>query len=359
MDRVAEEQDPDPAEVGEGLYATRNVPLAPEPGEPDGEPVTVREAINATLAEELERDESVFVIGADVATPGAAAPIATRLAARFGPNRVVESPFAAAGVMGTAIGAALSGRRPIVELPSADFVYGGLDVLVNTAARYQWGAGTPVPLVVRVTGGAGLRAGPFHSLSPESLFAHHPGIKIVCPSTPTNAKGLLLAAIRDPNPVVVFEHTKLSDTVTEPIPPGDYEVPLGTARVVREGEDVTVVAWSAMVPVAIGAGELLASEGISVEVVDLQTIMPLDWAAVAASTEKTSRLVIVQEDQPFASVASEIGARAASDLFWNLDAPVVSVTPPHTHVPFSGVLEDAYLPTLDDVVAAVRMVMAA
>lgn len=359
MDGVPEEQDPDPATVGDDLFAPRSEPAGSEPGEPEGEPVTMLDAINTTLAAEMERDESVFLLGEDVGPSGGAFQVTAGLQARFGSDRVVQTPMAGTGIMGAAIGAALMGRRPIAELQYADLVYGGLDLLVNEAAKYQWKAGAPVPLVVRGPSGAGLRAGPFHSLSPEGLLAHHPGLKIVCPSTPTNAKGLLLAAIRDPNPVVFLEHKKLYQSVAEPIPPGDYEVPLGTARVVREGDDVTVVAWSAMVHVALAAAERLEADGITAEVVDLQTIVPLDWDTIAASTGKTSRLVIVQEDQPFASVASEIGARAASDLFWQLDAPVVRVTPPHVHVPFAAVLEDAYLPGIDDVIDAVRMVTAA
>lgn len=359
MDGVPEEQDPDPATVGDDLFAPRSEPAGSEPGEPEGEPVTMLDAINTTLAAEMERDESVFLLGEDVGPSGGAFQVTAGLQARFGSDRVVQTPMAGTGIMGAAIGAALMGRRPIAELQYADLVYGGLDLLVNEAAKYQWKAGAPVPLVVRGPSGAGLRAGPFHSLSPEGLLAHHPGLKIVCPSTPTNAKGLLLAAIRDPNPVVFLEHKKLYQSVAEPIPPGDYEVPLGKARVVREGDDVTVVAWSAMVHVALAAAERLEADGITAEVVDLQTIVPLDWDTIAASTGKTSRLVIVQEDQPFASVASEIGARAASDLFWQLDAPVVRVTPPHVHVPFAAVLEDAYLPGIDDVIDAVRMVTAA
>jgi 2-oxoisovalerate dehydrogenase E1 component len=359
MERVPEEQDPDPATVGDDLFAVRAGPSGPEPGEPQGEAVTMLGAINATLAEEMGRDDSVFLLGEDVGASGGAFQATAGLEARFGPNRIVATPIAGAGIVGAAVGAALMGQRPIVELQYADFIYGGLDLLVNEAAKYHWKAGTPVPIVLRGPGGAGLRAGPFHSLSPEGLLAHHPGIKVVCPSTPTNAKGLLLAAIRDPNPVVFLEHKKLYQSIEEPIPSGDYEIPLGAARVVREGGDVTVVAWSAMVQVALAAAERLEAEGVAVEVIDLQTIVPLDWETITASVGKTSRLVVVQEDQPFASVASEIGAGAASDLFWHLDAPVIRVTPPHAHVPFAAVLEDAYVPGVDDVVAAVRMVTAA
>lgn len=359
MERVPGAQDPDPATVGEDLFAVRAAPSGPEPGEPQGEPVTMVGAINAALTEEMEHDDSVFLLGEDVGASGGTVQTTAGLEARFGSGRIVATPLAGAGIVGAAVGAALMGQRPVVELQHADFIYGGLELLVNEAAKYHWKAGMPVPMVLRGPSGAGLRAGPFHSLSPEGLLAHHPGIKVVCPSTPTNAKGLLLAAIRDPNPVVFLEHKKLYQSIEEPMPSGDYEIPLGTARVVREGGEVTVVAWSAMVQVALAAAERLEVEGGSVEVIDLQTIVPLDWETITASVSKTSRLVIVQEDQPFASVASEIGAVAASDLFWDLDAPVVRVAPPHTHVPFAAVLEDAYLPGVDDVVAAVRTVTAA
>jgi len=195
-------------------------------------------------------------------------------------------------------------------------------------------------------------------MSPESLVAQHPGLKVVCPSTPTSAKGLMLAAIRDPNPVVYLEHKKLYRSVKDSIPAGDYEIPLGLARIARAGTDVTIVAWSAMVHTSLAAAEQLESEGVSVEVVDLQSIVPLDWEAVLASVTKTSRLVIVQEGLPFASVSSEISARVTAELFWDLDAPITRVTSPQTHIPFASVLEDAFVPQTDDVVEAVRRLAA-
>jgi 2-oxoisovalerate dehydrogenase E1 component len=353
MSWAQEQADPDPATVGDDVFAVRDGAGA-DPGEAAGEPVTMLDAINQALVEEMDRDERVFVLGEDVGPFGGAFKVTAGLHARFGPMRVIDTPIAESAIIGSATGAALMGQIPVAELQYTDFIYPGLDELVNEAAKYHWKAGAAVPMVLRGPSGAGLRAGPFHSMSPETLVSHHPGLKVVCPSTPTNAKGLLLAAIRDPNPVVFLEHKKLYRSVKEVIPDGDYEVPLGVARVARGGDDVTIVAWSAMAHTSLAAAAELAEDGISVEVIDLQTIVPLDWDTVFASVAKTSRLVIVQEGQPFASISGEIAARVGDDLFWDLDAPIARVTPPQTHIPFAAVLEDAYVPQVADVVEAVR-----
>jgi len=244
--------------------------------------------------------------------------------------------------------------KSVVELQYTDFIYPGMDQLTTEAAKYHWKTGKAVPIVVRGPSGAGLRAGPFHSISPEGMLSHHPGLKVIVPSTPTAAKGLLIAAIRDPNPVIFLEHKKLYRSVKEPVPSGAYEVPIGKARIAREGTDVTIVTWGAMVHTSLSAADQLEAEGISVEVVDLQTIVPLDWDAVFASVAKTSRLIVVQEDVPFASISSEVAARVAAEAFWDLDAPVIRVTPPQTHIPFAPILEDAFVPQPEDVVAAVH-----
>jgi 2-oxoisovalerate dehydrogenase E1 component beta subunit len=267
-------------------------------------------------------------------------------------------PIAESTIIGAAVGAALEGQIPVAELQYADFIYSGMDQLASEAAKYHWKGGRSVPMVVRGPSGAGLRGGPYHSISPEGMLAHHPGIKIVVPSTPTTAKGLLIAAIRDPNPVVFLEHKKLYRSIKEAIPPGDYELPLGVARIAREGDDVTIVSWGAMVHAAVEAADLLAAEGISVEIVDLLSISPLDWETVFASVAKTSRLVVVQEDVPFASVSSEMAARVGAEAFWDLDAPILRVTPPHTHIPFAAILEDAFIPQVGDIVAAIQQLSA-
>jgi 2-oxoisovalerate dehydrogenase E1 component len=348
-----QQDDPTPDMVFTDLFAVRSSEVAPG-GEPVGEPITMLEAITRTMDEEMERDERVFILGEDVGPFGGAFKVTKGLHEKYGPHRVVDMPIAESAIIGAAVGAALQGQRPIAELQYADFIYPGMDQLFNEAAKYNWKGGRNVPMVVRGPTGAGLRAGPFHSISPEGMLSHHPGLKIVVPSTPTAAKGLLLAAIRDPNPVVFLEHKKLYRSHKETVPTGPFEVPLGTARLARAGDDVTIISWGAMVWTCLDAAEVLAAEGISVEIVDLQSIVPLDWDAVFASVAKTSRLIVVQEDVPFASVSSEVAARVAADAFWDLDAPVVRLTPPHTHIPFAAVLEDAFVPQSGDVVDAVR-----
>ncbi len=346
--------DPDPGTVATDVFAPRTGPRAPEPRPASGEPVTMLDAIRSAMVEEMERDERVFLLGEDVGPFGGAFKVTAGIYDRFGAGRVVDTPIAESAIIGAAVGSALMDRRPIAELQYTDFIYPGLDELVNEAAKYYWKTGHPVPMVVRGPSGAGLRAGPFHSMSPEGLVAHHPGLKVVCPSNPVDAKGLLLAAIRDPNPVVFLEHKKLYRSIKAPVPEGDFEIPLGTATITRSGSDVTLVAWAAMVHTCLAAAESLASEGISVEVVDLRTVAPIDWETVFSSVARTSRLVVVQEDVPVASIGSEIAARVADELFWDLDAPVRRVTPPMTHIPFAAVLEDAYLPQVDDVADVVR-----
>ena len=347
---------PDPTvdSVDQDLFAIRIDEPAPGPGSPEGDPITMVDAIKAGLIEAMEEDDSVFLLGEDVGAFGGAFKVTEGIAEKFGPMRVVDMPIAEAAIIGAAVGAALAGLRPIAELQYTDFIYPGLDQLVTEAAKYNWKAGAAVPMVVRGPSGAGLRAGPFHSISPEGMLAHHPGIKIVVPSTPTAAKGLLMAAIKEPNPVVFLEHKKLYRSLKEAIPNGSYEIPLGQARVARAGTDVTVVCWGAMVHTSLTAAEEIAGEGTSIEVVDLQTVAPIDWESVFASVSKTSRLVIVQEDVPVASVASEIAARVAEDLFWDLDGPIQRVAPPHTHIPFNAGLEDAFVPQVEDVLQAVR-----
>ncbi len=357
--RAAAAADPDPATVGQGVFAGREERPSPPAEGGDPVPMTMVEALRSALGEEMARDERVMILGEDVGAFGGAFKVTEGLQDRFGADRVVDTPIAEAAIVGAAIGAAVAGRRPVVELQFMDFVYPALDQLVNQGAKHHWKTGRSVPLVVRGPVGAGVRAGPSHSLSPEGLLAHHPGLKVVCPATPADAKGLLLAAIRDPDPVVFLEHKKLYRSVRGPVPGGDFEVPLGKATIVRPGGDVTIVTWGAMRHVVEAAAEELDSAGISVEIVDLRSLVPFDRETVFASVAKTSRLLVVQEDQRFASVASEVAAVTAEELLWDLDAPIRRVTPPATHVPFAAVLEDAYLPQVADVVGAVRETMLA
>ncbi len=350
--------DPTAADLVTDLFAAPREPSAPLPGEGVGEPVTMLDAITQALDEEMERDERVFLMGEDVGPFGGAFKVTKGLFDRYGPLRVIDTPIAESAIVGGSVGAALMGQIPVAELQYTDFIYPGLDQLFNEAAKYLWKGGRSVQMVLRGPSGAGLRAGPFHSISPEGMLAHHPGIKVVVPSTPITAKGLLVAAIGDPNPVVYLEHKKLYRSIKESLPVGRFELPLGKARLVRSGDDVTIVTWGAMVHTASAAADLLDADDVSVEILDLQTIVPLDWDAVFASVRKTSRLVVVQEDVPFASVASEVAARVAAEAFWDLDGPIIRVTPPHTHIPFATVLEDAFIPQAADIVAAVNTLAA-
>ena len=235
-------------------------------------------------------------------------------------------------------------------------MYPALDQLTTEAAKYNWKAGKSVPMVVRGPTGAGTRSGPFHSISPESLLAHHPGIKVVAPSNPYDAKGLLVAAVNDPNPVMYLEHKKLyrKPDLKMDVPMGLFEVEIGKGKIVREGTDVTIVTWSGMVSVAEDAAEELQKENISVEIVDIRSIVPLDEEIILKSVEKTSNICILQEDVPFASVASEISSLVGEKGFWNLDNPIIKVTSPNTHIPFAPVLEDAFIPSVEKVVNAIK-----
>ncbi len=352
-----EQEDPTPDMVVTDLFADQTTSHT-QPAPAAGDEVTMLDAITQALEEEMTRDERVFILGQDVGAFGGAFKVTKGLHDKFGSHRVVDMPIAESTIIGAAVGAALQGQIPVAELQYTDFIYSGMDQLTSEAAKYHWKGGHSVPMVVRGPSGAGLRGGPYHSISPEGMLAHHPGIKVVVPSTPTTAKGLLIAAMRDPNPVVFLEHKKLYRSIKEPIPPGDYELPLGVARIARDGDDVTIVTWGAMVHASVEAADLLAAEGVSVEIVDLLSISPLDWETVFASVAKTSRLVVVQEDVPFASVSSEVAARVGAEAFWDLDAPVLRVTPPHTHIPFAAILEDAFVPQVGDIVAAVQQLAA-
>ena len=246
--------------------------------------------------------------------------------------------------------------RPIVELQFYDFVYPALDQITTEAAKYNWKAGKSVPMVVRGPTGAGTRSGPFHSISPESLLAHHPGIKVVAPSNPYDAKGLLIASVNDPNPVMYLEHKKLyrKPDLKMEVPLGLYEIEIGKGKIVKEGSDLTIVTWSGMVSVAEQAAQELSKDGLSVEIIDIRTIIPLDEEIILNSVEKTSNLCILQEDVPFSSIASEISSLVAEKGFWSLDNPIIKVTPPNTHIPFAPVLEDAFIPSVEKVIKAVK-----
>jgi pyruvate dehydrogenase E1 component beta subunit len=316
---------------------------------------TYIKAITHTLAEAMRADDRVFVLGEDVAEGGPYTATAG-LAEEFGTRRVINTPISEAAITGVAIGAAQSGMRPVLEIMYVDFVTLALDQLVNAAAKahFMSGGQLTVPLVLRTQGGAGLRGAAQHSQSLESWLVHVPGLKVVMPSRPADAAGLLASAIADPNPVVFVENKRLyfrKDEVAAPAAP----VPIGEASTLRRGGDVTIVAFSALAHDALAAAERLAAEdGVEAEVIDPRTLVPLDLGAIVASVERTGRLVIAHEAVEQGGFGAEIAAQVQAAAFDFLDAPVVRVGAPFAPVPFSGPLEDAYLPGADDIVAAVR-----
>lgn len=322
-----------------------------------GKPVTMLEAIREALWEEMERDADVFVLGEDIGIYGGAFKVTDGFLARFGEDRVIDTPISEAGFTGAAAGAAHMRLRPVVEMQFMDFVSCAYEPLTNYIATSRWRGSGPVPMVVRGPVGGGVRGGPFHSQNPEMAFFHTPGLKIVYPSTARDAKGLLKAAIRDDDPVLFFEHKKLYrlPALREQLPQEDYVVPIGEARTHRRGSDVTVVTYGMMVHESSKAAEQLAAEdGVSVEILDLRTLIPLDEDAIIESVKKTNRLLVVHEDTRTGGMAGEIAMRVSEKAFEWLDAPMLRVTAVDTPVPYSPPLEDYYLPNASDIVTACR-----
>jgi 2-oxoisovalerate dehydrogenase E1 component beta subunit len=320
--------------------------------------MTYIEAIRQGIWEEMERDDRVFMLGEDIGSYGGAFRLTSGMLEHFGSQRIVDTPLSENAFVGAAIGAAMMGLRPIVEMQFADFISTCYDLIVNYAAkaRYRWGAG--VPIVIRGPAGGGVHGGPFHSNNPEIPFVHTPGLKVVVPATAYDAKGLIKAAIRDPDPVLFFEHKLLYRRIKEDVPSDDYVVPLGQARTARSGKDVSVITYGAMVHTALEAAEKLGRDGIELEIVDLRSLVPLDSNAVLQSVRKTSRVILLHEDTRTAGFAGELAAQIASDAFEYLDGPVLRITAPDCPVPYSPPLEQAFLPSADDVIAAVRRLMA-
>lgn len=316
---------------------------------------TYLQAISDALREEMRRDERVFLIGEDIGAYGGAFKVTQGFQQEFGEWRVIDAPLAETAIVGGCTGAALMGMRPVAEMQFADFVSCAWDHLVTVAAKQHYRAGTPIPIVVRLPSGGGFSGGPFHSQNPESSFAHVPGLKIACPATPADAKGLLLAALDDPNPVLYFEHKHLYRRIKGDVPDERYTVPLGRARLEREGDDVSVVTWGAMVHTAAQAAEQLSDEDrLSVEIVDLRSLIPWDKEAVLASVEKTSRALILHEDTRTGGFGAEIAATIAEEAFEHLDAPLRRIAAPDTPVPFSPPLEKRFIPQVEDVVEGLR-----
>ena len=317
------------------------------------------EAVNDALHVELERDPTVMVMGEDVAQLGGVFRATTGLKTRFGPDRCVDTPLAEAGILGTAVGLCMAGWRPVCEMQYDAFSYPALDQLINHVGRYRWRTRGKMsfPLVVRMPYGGGVRAPELHDDSPEAYYVHTPGVKVAIPSTPADAKGLLAAAIRDPDPVVVFEPKLIYRTSRGEVPEGEHVVPLGEARVVREGTDVTVVAYGAMVTLAEQAADELDGQG-SVEVLDLRTLKPLDEDALLSSAAKTGRVVIVQEAPRTCGYAAEVAAVLAEKAIYDLQAPVLRVTGYDVPYPYWQI-EDAYMPSVARVVDAARRLLSA
>lgn len=325
-----------------------------------GGQATLVEAIRQGIWEEMERDPTVFVIGEDVGAYGGAFKVTDGLIDQFGNERVIDTPISEGAIVGAACGAALMGMRPVAEFQFIDFISAGFDLLTNYAAkcRYRWGAG--IPAVFRGPCGSGTRSGPFHSLNAESFFLNTAGLKIVEPSTAYDAKGLIKAAIRDPDPVLFFEHKKLYrlPRLREELPSDDYIVEIGKARVAREGRDLSIITFGAMVLTALDAAEELEKEGLDVEVIDLRTLAPLDKQAILASVKKTSKAILLHEASRTGGIGGEIAALLAEEAFEWLDAPVIRVASIDTPVPYSPPLEDYYLPQIKDVVDAARRLAA-
>lgn len=320
--------------------------------------VTYIDAIREGMAEEMRRDPSVFLLGEDVGIYGGAFRASAGFLEEFGPDRIVDTPISESGIVGVAVGAALNGMKPIAEMQFIDFLSNAFNQVVNMAAkaRYRWNAG--VPLVVRGPCGGGVSGGPYHSQNVESHYLSTPGLKIVEPATAYDAKGLIKAAIRDPDPVLYFEHKFLYRRIKEELPEGDWIVPIGKARVAREGDDLSVITFGACVHHALEAADELEKEGVTMEVVDLRTLLPMDRDAIHATARKTNRVIVYHEAQRTGGIGAEIAAILAEECFAWLDAPVMRVTAPDSPVPYAPPLEAAFLPGKDALLTAARRIAA-
>jgi 2-oxoisovalerate dehydrogenase E1 component beta subunit len=315
---------------------------------------TYLQAISDALREEMRRDERVIVMGEDVGAFGGAFKVTAGLLDEFGPDRVRDTPIAEAAIIGTGIGAAIAGLRPVCEMQFADFISCGFDQLVNVAGKMHYRLGLAVPLTIRLPSGGGFSGGPFHSQNPESWFMHAPGIKVLAPSTAADAKGLLAAAIRDPNPVVFLEHKNLYRRIKDEVPEGPYVTDM-RGRVAREGSDLTVIAYGAMVHAATAAAE---RSDASIEVIDLRSLVPLDAETILASVRKTSKVLVVDEANRTCAAGAEVAALIADQAFEDLDGPVRRLATPDVPIPFSPPLEQAVLPSSETIRNAIDELLA-
>jgi 2-oxoisovalerate dehydrogenase E1 component beta subunit len=321
-------------------------------------PVTYLEAIRQGIWEEMERDPAVFCIGEDIGIYGGAFKITEGFIHNFGKERVIDTPISEAAIASAAYGAALTGLRPVAEFQFMDFISSAHTQIVNAIAKsnYRWGA--PAPMVLRGPSGGGVSGGPFHSQNPEMWYVHTPGLKVICPATASDAKGLIKSAIRDNNPCLFFEHKYLYRRVKEEMPADDYVVEIGKARTHREGKHISVITYASMVYVAQEAADILAKEGIEVEIIDLRTLLPLDVAAIVDSVKKTNKVIVLHEDVKTGGIAGEIAAIINENCFDDLDGPIVRITSIDTPVPFSPPLEKYFMPKVEDVVREARKLKA-
>jgi 2-oxoisovalerate dehydrogenase E1 component beta subunit len=316
--------------------------------------LTYLEAIRQGIWEEMERDPSVFLLGEDIGVYGGAFKVTAGMLEKFGAERVIDTPISESAIVGAAIGAALMGMRPVAEMQFMDFIACGFDQIVNMAAKMHYRWGPAAPMVIRGPSGAGVHGGPYHSQSNEMWFVHTPGLKVVMPASAHDAKGLIKAAIRDDNPVIFYEHKFLYRRIKEEVPEGDYVIPIGKAAVRRQGNDVAVITYGAMVWTALEAARELEKDGISLEVVDLRSLLPYDEEAVLASVRKCNKVILLHEDTRTGGMAGELAALIAEKAFQDLDGPIVRITAPDTPVPFSPPLEEYFLPNPRKVIEAAR-----
>lgn len=318
--------------------------------------LNIVQAVNRTLRDEMKRNDKIVLLGEDIGINGGVFRATEGLIQEFGPNRVIDTPLTESGIIGVSIGMALYGLKPVPEIQFLDFIYPGFDQIQSELAkfRYRSGGQFTVPVVIRTPYGGGIKGSHYHSQSTEAFFVHTPGLKVVIPATPYDTKGLLTAALRDPDPVMFLEPKKIYRTVRGDVPDEDYTVPIGKANVAREGEDVTIFAYGAMLHVAMEAAELAAAKGINVEVVDLRTLLPFDIESILSSVKKTGRVVIVHEACKTCGFGAEIAAQIAERALLQLEAPIVRVA--GFDVPFPYVLEDEYMPNANRVLTAIEKV---
>ncbi len=320
--------------------------------------ITMREAISQALWEEMERDPKVFIMGEEVGVWGGTYAVTKGFYDHFGADRVKDTPISESAIIGGAIGAALTGLRPVAELMTINFAFAAMDHIVNEAAKlhYMFGGQMVLPMVIRTVSGGGRQLGATHSQTPDAIFAHFPGLTVVAPGTPADAKGLLKSAIRSNNPILFIEHATLYQSKGE-VPDGDYTVPIGKSKVQREGKDVTIITYSKMLEVSLKAADELAKEGIEAEVVDLRSLRPLDMEPVITSFKKTNRAVVAEEGWKSFGVGAEVAARIYEQAFDYIDAPIKRVAQAEVPLPYSKALEQSALPQVADVVRAVKEVL--